>query len=227
MILLAIDTSASLCAACVWDAAAGRELGRSVRDIGKGHAEQLMAVVDDALAAAGIAYDGLGAVAVAVGPGSFTGIRVGVAAARGLGLALGIPSAGVSTLDALADEARAAFPGRPVFAAIDAGRGEYYVAAFDAAGTPAGEAAAVAPQSALDRLRMHGDAVLAGSAGPALAAAAGGEWDVASPLPTADIAAYARLAALRGFAGEKPRPLYLRDADAKPQAGFVLPRRQG
>ena len=112
MIILAIDTAANLCAACVHDAAAGIERGRSVRDIGKGHAEQLMEVIDAALAAGGLAYADIGGIAVSVGPGSFTGIRVGVAAARGLALGLGVPSAGVTTLEALALEARDRFPDR-------------------------------------------------------------------------------------------------------------------
>ena len=105
MKLLAIDCAANLCAACVYDAAAGKELGRSVRDLGKGHAEHLMAVIDEALKAGGTDYAGLGAVAVSVGPGSFTGLRVGVSAARGLALALKIPAIGVTTLEALAAEA--------------------------------------------------------------------------------------------------------------------------
>ena len=53
MKLLAIDCAANLCAACVYDAVAGKELGRSVRDLGKGHAEHLMAVIDEALKAGG------------------------------------------------------------------------------------------------------------------------------------------------------------------------------
>jgi tRNA threonylcarbamoyladenosine biosynthesis protein TsaB len=226
MIILAIDTAASLCAACVWDADAGSELGRSVRDPGKGHAEHLMAVIEEALATAGKAYPDVGAVAVSVGPGSFTGIRVGVAAARGLALALNIPSTGVTALDALAEEARETFPGRPVLAAIDARRDEFYVAAFDAAGQPTTKPAAITLPETVELLGPLDEPVLAGSAVPALVASAGGVWDVASTLATADIAVYAKLAARQGFSGEKPRPLYLREADAKPQAGFALPRKE-
>jgi len=116
MKLLAIDCAASLCAACVYDAAAGKELGRSVLDLGKGHAEHLMAVIDTALKAGGTDFAGLGAIAVSIGPGSFTGLRVGVSAARGLALALKIPAIGVTTLEGLAAEAAAGFPGRAVFA---------------------------------------------------------------------------------------------------------------
>ncbi|TIL62585.1 MAG: tRNA (adenosine(37)-N6)-threonylcarbamoyltransferase complex dimerization subunit type 1 TsaB, partial [Mesorhizobium sp.] len=73
MKLLAIDCAANLCAACVYDASAGKELGRSVLDLGKGHAEHLMAVIEEALTTGGADYAGLGAIAVSTGPGSFTG----------------------------------------------------------------------------------------------------------------------------------------------------------
>lgn len=224
MILLALDTVANLCAANVWDADAGRELSRCVRDPGKGHAEILMSVIDEALAAGGKRHADLGGIAVAVGPGSFTGIRVGVSAARGLALALSIPSAGVSTLDALADEARAAFPGRAVLVALDARRDEIYVAAAGADSAQLAAPRIVRLPEAV-ALARQGAPVLAGNAAKVIAEAAGGGFDIATQAATADIATYARLAVRQGFAGEKPRPLYLRGADAKPQEGFALPRR--
>ena len=101
---------------------AGAELGRAVLDIGKGHAEHLMAVIEDAMSRPGSAYADLGAIAVSVGPGSFTGVRVGVSAARGLRMALKIPAIGVTTLEALAAEARERFGARTVLSALDAGR---------------------------------------------------------------------------------------------------------
>ncbi|HEY4192454.1 MAG TPA: tRNA (adenosine(37)-N6)-threonylcarbamoyltransferase complex dimerization subunit type 1 TsaB, partial [Mesorhizobium sp.] len=126
--ILAIDCSASLCAASVHDEAANVELGRCVLDLGKGHAERLMAVIADALKAGGVNYAGLSTIAVSVGPGSFTGVRVGVSAARGLALALKIPAIGVTTLEALAQQARQAFPGRAVLVALDGGRDEIHAA---------------------------------------------------------------------------------------------------
>ncbi len=131
MILLAIDSSASLCAACVYDAASSEELGREVLDLGKGHAEHLMGVIAGALERAGKDYADIGALAVSVGPGSFTGVRVGVSAARGLALALKVPAIGVTTLEALATEGARAFPDRAVLAALDAGRGEIHAALYD------------------------------------------------------------------------------------------------
>ena len=87
MNLLAIDTAASICAACVLDTTSGRERGRAVLDLGKGHAEHLMGTIGEALEKESLGYHELGMVAVSVGPGSFTGSRVGVSAARGLALA--------------------------------------------------------------------------------------------------------------------------------------------
>jgi len=222
MKLLAIDCAASLCAACVYDAEVGRELGRSVLDLGKGHAEHLMAVIEEALKTSATGYAGLGAIAVSVGPGSFTGLRVGVSAARGLALALKIPAIGVTSLEALAAQAAEVFPGRPVLSALDAGREEIHAAFYDETMTltfgPAVTTLAEIVAIATDR-----SPVLTGTAAIQIAAAAGHAFDIGPTEATADIAVYARLAVEKGE-GERPKPLYLRGADAKPQAGFILAR---
>ncbi len=224
MNLLAIDTAANLCSACVWDVEAGAERGRSVADLGKGHAEYLMTTIAEALAAAGCGYDDLGMLAVATGPGSFTGVRVGVATARGLALALKIPAVGVSTLDAIAAEAAQAHPGRQVLVAIDAGREELYVALYDELAKLIYGPVVTTMQTALDIARQNVP-VLAGSAARAVAGALLPLSPELGPqAATADIATYARIAAARGPAAARPAPLYLREPDAKPQAGFVLPR---
>jgi tRNA threonylcarbamoyl adenosine modification protein YeaZ len=223
MNLLAIDTAANLCAACVWDTAAGVERGRSVADLGKGHAEHLMTTVAEALAAAGMTYGDLAMIAVSIGPGSFTGVRVGVSTARGLALALKLPAAGVTTLDAIAAEARSAIPGRAMLVAIEAGRGDLYLALYDPLGNLLYGPTVANLATALEIAR-HKSPVLAGSAARSIAEAAEGGFDIAAASPTADIATYARIAAGRGTPADKPKPLYLRAPDAKPQAGFVLPR---
>ena len=222
MIILAIDCAASLCAACVYDTVAQKELGREVLDLGKGHAERLMSVIAQALQNGGVAYGDLGAIAVSTGPGSFTGVRVGVSTARGLALALKIPAIGITTLEALAAQAGQEFAGRAVLVALDAGRGEVHAAFYDEASVVRfGPAVTTLEQM----IEMAGTAspVLAGTAAAQVAAAVGGSFQMGPATATADIAVYARLAAARG-AGEKPHPVYLRAADAKPQAGFVLPR---
>jgi len=231
MNLLAIDTAANLCAACVYDTAAGRELGRAVRDIGKGHAEVLMDVINEALIAAGdggrpLAFAEIGAIAVAVGPGSFTGIRVGVSVARGLALALKVQAVGVTTLEALAYEAREKFDGKTVLAAIDGGRDGIYAALYDGLGKIGYDPAVVDFETTME-LAENAAVVTGSAAGRVIEAAGPGRLMPGSEAPTADIAIYAKLALAKGFAGERPRPLYLRAPDAKPQAHFALPRKGG
>lgn len=223
MKLLAIDCSARFCAACIHDAGADRELGRAVLDLGKGHAEHLAGVVGDALLAAGVTFPELGAIAVSVGPGSFTGVRVGVSAARGYALALGIPAIGVTTLEAIAAEVRGRAGPVNVLAALDGGRGELQASVHDFEGKALFAPAVIDLQRAV-ALAGEFSAKLAGTAAEQIAAGLQAHDLVCGPLAaTADIGVYARLAAGRKPA-EKPRPLYLREPDAKPQAGFILPR---
>ena len=224
MNLLAIDAAANLCAACVFDTGSARELGRAVHDIGTGHAERLIATIEEALRVSNTGYDALGCVAVATGPGSFTGVRVGVSTARGLALALKIPAVGVTTLEAIDAETRSAFPGRPTMVVIDARRGECYATAHDELGRALYAPAVTGLEAAADLARKY-EPVLAGSAAAMVAAAALPlKLDIGSVSATADIGVYARLASSRNWSGEKPKPVYLREPDAKPQAGLILPR---
>jgi tRNA threonylcarbamoyladenosine biosynthesis protein TsaB len=226
MNLLGIDTAANLCAACVYDTDAKHELGRSVRDIGKGHAEVLMDVISEALGAASLTFAGIGAVAVAIGPGSFTGIRVGVSVARGLGLALKVPVAGVTTLEALAFEAREQFGAKRVLAAIDGGRDGIYSSVYDDFGK-IDYAPAVLDLEIVVELASNVDIVTGSGAARIAGAAKQKGLILGSTRATADVGAYARLAMAKGFSDEKPRPLYLRAPDAKPQTRFALPRKEG
>ena len=218
MTILAIDTSASLCAAGVFDGE--RELGREVIDIGKGHAEHLMAVIDAALERADQTYADLTRIVVAIGPGSFTGIRVGVAAARGLALALKIPAVGVSNLEAVAAEVAAAFPGRNVMAAFISAQA-MQLGIYQSLATIVHDPVTMTPEATLSLAQRH-NAVLAGS-GAAVLAAIDASLETASTAVTADLAVYARLGLTKDTA-RRPAPLYMREPDAKPQAGFVLPR---
>jgi len=222
MTLLAIDTSANLCAVCVWEGDAA--LASITEDIGTGHAELLMGMIDDVLAKAGKTYADLFRIGVVIGPGSFTGVRVGVSTARGLALALNIPAIGVTTLEGLATEAHALHPGRPLLAVIDARREQLYSVLYDPAGALLAEPAVLDADETVARAGEDADLLLTGSGTAAITGRMPGRTIVAKTA-TASIETYARLAANKPAGTEKPKPLYLRGADAKPQASFVLPAR--
>lgn len=217
MIVLALDTAGVDCAAAVYDSGSDSVMGEVTETIGRGHAEHLMHVVDEALAKAGVALSAIERVVVTVGPGSFTGIRIGVAAARGFALSLNVPAVGVTTLEVMAATARAQNPGKSVLAAIDAKREEIYLQSFDSDGNPLDEARAVT----IDEARAIAgafDGVVTGTAVARLSDAPPAERPDAFP-----IAIVARLGAGKP-AGEKPKPLYLRGPDARPQAGYAVAR---
>ncbi len=163
MKLLVIDTASTLCAACVFDIVAFAENGRAVLDLGKGHAEHLMTVIEDAMREAEAGFADLGAVAVSIGPGSFTGVRVGVSAARGFAMALKIPAIGVTTLEAIAAEAREKFGPRLVMSALDAGRDEINAAVYDDLGELIHAPSVMSLPGAVELAKRYGS-VVAGSA---------------------------------------------------------------
>ena len=217
MIVLALDTAGVDCAAAVYDSGSDSVMGEVTETIGRGHAEHLMHVVDEALAKAGIALSAVERVVVTVGPGSFTGIRIGVAAARGFALSLNVAAVGVTTLEVMAAAAREQNPGKSVLAAIDAKREEIYLQSFGADGNPLDEARAVT----IDEARAIAgafDGIVTGTAVARLSDAPPAERPDAFP-----IAIVARLGAGKP-AGEKPKPLYLRGPDARPQAGYAVAR---
>ncbi len=153
MFILAIDTALDACSVAVFDTATETFPALETEVIGKGHAERLMAMIETTMAKAGLRFPDLGRIAVTVGPGSFTGIRVGLAAARGIGLAGKLPVVGISTLDAIAKGA----PGdEPVMIALDARRSEVYVATYDAAREMIGEPDILTVDEAITRARAAG-----------------------------------------------------------------------
>ena len=219
MIVLALDTAGVDCAAAVYDSGGKGDsvIWEVTETIGRGHAEHLMGVVDRALAKANVALAAIERVVVTVGPGSFTGIRIGVAAARGFALSLSIPAVGVTTLEVMAAAARENSAGRSVLAAIDAKREEIYLQSFDADGAPLDEPRAVMIDEA--RTIADGfDGIVTGTAVARLRGEPPPERPDAFP-----IAIVARLGATKPV-GEKPKPLYLRGPDARPQAGYAVAR---
>ncbi|MBB3540498.1 MULTISPECIES: tRNA (adenosine(37)-N6)-threonylcarbamoyltransferase complex dimerization subunit type 1 TsaB [unclassified Rhizobium] len=218
MIILALDTAGVDCAAALYDSGRDTMLGEASDMIGKGHAEHLMGIVDRVLEQAGVALSAVDRIAVTIGPGSFTGIRVGVAAARGFALSLGVPAVGVTTLAVMAEAQRLKTPGRSVLTAMDAKRNEIYLQTFDADGEPLDEARAVAVEEA-QAIAATFEGEIAGSATPLLKPGTIG--DCANHFP---ISIVARLGAAADPSSGKPKPLYLRGPDAKPQAGFAIAR---
>jgi len=217
--LLAFDAAGAGCAAVLWRA--GRVIARRREPQARGQAERLVPMLDALLAEAGVGYDALDAIAVTTGPGGFTGVRLGLAAARGLALACDSPVVGVSVFEAIAAAAAAERPaGTTLVVLVDARRTDLHVQVIDSEGEPAGAPFAAGP-AALDRHLPPGALALAGDGAAAAAAplrAAGRSVHLA-PQTATDPAWVAHLAAGRiDPAAPPPRPLYLRPPDTTPAA---------
>jgi tRNA threonylcarbamoyladenosine biosynthesis protein TsaB len=207
VIILALDTALNATSVAVLDGE--RVLASVSHPMERGHQERLAGIVRDAMAEAGVGFSALHRIGVTVGPGSFTGLRVGLAFAKGLGLALAIPLVGVGTLEALA--AGAAAPGL-VAAVIDARRGQVYLQIFNR-GQAVTPPEALSLEAAQDRIAAHGaDSLTLVGSGAALLHAADG---TVSPQSLIDPVALARLTAEAREPLSRPAPLYLRAPDAK------------
>src|SRR3989440_6702340 len=126
MRILAIDTALAACSAAVLDTEIGALIASETLAMSRGHAEALMPLIARVIDEADVEFKQLDRIAVTTGPGSFTGLRVGIAAARGIALAAGKPAIGVSTLAALAAPFLVSGESRPVVAAIDARHDQVY-----------------------------------------------------------------------------------------------------
>jgi tRNA threonylcarbamoyladenosine biosynthesis protein TsaB len=211
MIILALDTCLDACSVAVRED--GRTLGVASEVMARGHQERLAPMARMVMREADLAFSALDRIAVTVGPGSFTGLRVGLAFAKGLALALERPCMGISTLEALATG-----EGRPGFVAacLDAHRGQIYLQVF-IDGRPAMAPDVLPTETATARLvELYGGgpAALVGSGAPLLASALPGA--LALPEARPDPVAIAALAAAVRPPFAPPRPLYLRAPDARP-----------
>src|SRR5580658_6402061 len=126
MLILATDTALDACAACVLDTDAEQMIAQESLAMKRGHAEALMPLIARVIKASGIGFAALDRIAVTTGPGSFTGLRVGLSAARGIALAANRPVVGVTTLTAYAAPVVGQNGEQPVIAAIDARHDQVY-----------------------------------------------------------------------------------------------------
>jgi len=227
MRVLAIDTALEACSAAVLDLDRGGIVASETMPMARGHAEALMPLIARVMDLAEAEFAGLDRISVTTGPGSFTGLRVGISAARGIALASGKPAIGLSTLSGFAAPHIAEDDSTNVVAAIDARHEHVYVQIFGIGGRTL-VAPRIAPLREAVRAAMTGPARLVGSGAGLLAAA----WPKNAEPPllveqrgAPDIAWVARLGAAAAEGYGSPKPLYLRAPDAQPQDAARLPRR--
>jgi tRNA threonylcarbamoyladenosine biosynthesis protein TsaB len=226
MRVLAIDTALEACSAAVLDTENDKVASESVPMV-RGHAEALIPLIGRVMKQAEIPFSALDRIAVTTGPGSFTGLRVGISAARGIALAAAKPVVGVTTLAAYAAPYIAHDDKTAIAVAIDARHQHVYLQIF----LPGGRTL-IAP-----RIASIADAVRAAANGPVRIVGTGATmlavaWPAREPAPVLvdesrapDIVWVGRLAAVADESASEPKPLYLRAPDAQPQDASRLPRR--
>lgn len=230
MRVLAIDTSTEALSVALRTEDGTLERGLSTA---RGHAAQVLSLIDAVLGEAGARLSQLDGIAAGIGPGSFTGVRISVAVAQGLGFGAGLPVAPITSLEALAFPAIESGADR-VIACLDARMGEIYWGCFSAdalRGLRVLGPLQVAPASRVrlpsaDRYRGVGRGF---AAYPELAALAGVELDPRSATALPNAADMARLGALRLAAGEgvdpaELKPEYVRDKVAQTEAERLAPK---
>ncbi len=218
MLILAIDTALDACAAGVLDTDADRLIAQESQAMKRGHAEALMPLIARVMKASGIAFAELDRIAVTTGPGSFTGLRVGLSAARGIALAAGKPVVGLTTLAAYAAPIVSRAGAQPVISAIDARHDHVYFQVVRGDGGPLVRPR-VAPIEEALRASQFGAPHLVGNAARILA----DRWPADGPppfkvdaQPAPDIAWVGWLGAAVSPDIAPARPYYLRAPDAKP-----------
>ncbi len=228
MRVLAIDTALGACSAAVLDTVHGGILASESLPMTRGHAEALIPLIARLMDLSGMAFAAIDRVVVTTGPGSFTGLRVGIAAARGIALAAEKPAVGLSTLSAYAAPHMAADDTVPVVAAIDARHEHVYLQVFGPGGRTFTAPRLAALREAVQAAAAAPKTCVVGSAAPAIAAAlveAGVTPMEVDARAAPDIAWVARMGAVVPEGLSPPKPQYLRAPDAQPQNAAQLPRR--
>lgn len=222
--LLAFDCAGSSCSAALWEE--GRVRAQRHQSMRRGQAEQLVPMIQTVMAEAALEFAELDAIAVTRGPGGFTGVRIGLATARGLALACRLPVLGVSSFQVAAQGAPAAErQGRTLVVVLDAKRSDVFVQFFSERLAPLGDPLSLTPDSLADclptgSLLLTGDGVA--QVDSALRAARGAELALASthgPADAAWLAAHAADLPLPPPGATSPAPLYLRAPDVNIPAG--------
>jgi len=228
MLILAIDTALDACAAAVLDTDSETMRAQESLVMKRGHAEALMPLIARVMSQAGVAFSALGRIVATTGPGSFTGLRVGLSAARGIALAARKPVVGVTTLSAFAAPVVAADRGHPVISAIDARHDQVYFQVVGGGGEELVRPQIVPIAEAVAAARF-GAAHLVGNAAGLLAE----RWptDTAAPAavdprPAPDIAWIAWLGAAAVPELASARPFYLRAPDVKVPSNMPQPPTQ-
>jgi tRNA threonylcarbamoyladenosine biosynthesis protein TsaB len=221
MLILAIDTALEACAAAVLDTGAGKVIASESQAMKRGHAEALMPLIARVMKDSGLAFAAVDRIAVTNGPGSFTGLRVGLSAARGLALAAGKPVVGITTLSAYAAPVVSETLEQPVISAIDARHDQVYFQVVSGNGSSLIRPR-VAPITEALAASRFGAPHLVGNAAHILAE----RWPAQASLPVKvesypapDIAWVAWLGAAVSPETAPARPYYLRAPDAKPAQG--------
>lgn len=225
MLILALDTALGACSACVLDAMAGRVLAQKSVAMERGHAEALMPLVSALMAESGVGFSQLDRVCATTGPGSFTGLRVGLSAARGIALAANIPAIGVGTLTAFAAPEISEGGVHPVISVIDARHGHVYYQAVSGSGA-ALIRPKIAPIEQVHEAARFGLPVIVGNGAQLVAK----DWPVevpplkveTTPAPSIEWVAWVGAAVEPDHA--PARPTYLKAPDAKLPTASALPR---
>lgn len=226
MRILALDTALGATAAAVIDFPTGDIVAADSQVMERGHAEALVPMVQRLMAEVPGGFASLDRVATTIGPGSFTGLRVAISAARSFGLALKIPVVGVSTLTAYAVPLIAAGSRTAIASAIDARHGAVFFESFWSDGKIANPPALLPLEEAAQRIKLWKTRTV-GNAAHLLAKASravGCDCESEDAQPAPDIAWIARLGAAADPASAPANPYYLRAVSATPQASQAVAR---
>jgi tRNA threonylcarbamoyladenosine biosynthesis protein TsaB len=224
MLVLALDTALDNCAAAVLDTDAKVELAQESQPMKRGHAEALMPLIAGVMTKARIAYLDLDRVAVTTGPGSFTGLRVGISAARGIALAADKPVVGLTTLSAYMAPMVAQTSPLPIIVAIDARHDHVYFQAVAGTGVTLVRPGVV-PIEETFRAARFGAVRIVGNAAQKLA----DRWppqmqkpSLVDDQPGPDVVWVAWVGAASDPAKSPAKPFYMRAPDAKPKIDPLL-----